>query len=259
MPREAKNPVAATQRSLRLIELLRRDGPSTVTELAGEVEMTKGAVHHHLSTLAEFGYVVNDGGTYRLGLTFLEIGGYLRHQLELYRSARVELDRAAERCGELALLMVEEDGVGVYLYHTSGHGETYVDTYAGRRVPLHWPALGKAILAHQSPEVVDRIVRERGLEPATEQTITDAGALERELETVRERGYATDAGEYIRGIDCVARPLLSDDRQVQGAVGFAGPSSRMDEERIAGALLPLLDEVQNVVEVDTNVWGDWVS
>nr|WP_245664934.1 IclR family transcriptional regulator C-terminal domain-containing protein [Nocardia sienata] len=62
----------------------------------------------------------------------------------------------------------------------------------------------------------------------TDNTITDSGELDRELEQVRRRGVAFDHQEAIRGIVGVAAPIFGPGGGVLGAVsssGVAGPGS----------------------------------
>ena len=45
------------------------------------------------------------------------------------------------------------------------------------------------------------------LKPYTAKTITDKGALCKELETIRRRGYSVESGEITNGKACVACPI----------------------------------------------------
>jgi len=59
---EARNNVGAVRAlahplRLRLLDLLRFDGPSTATRLAGRIGESSGATSYHLRQLARFGYV----------------------------------------------------------------------------------------------------------------------------------------------------------------------------------------------------------
>ena len=64
---EADNTVGSVDTALELIEVIQGHEEIGVTELADELDLTKGSVHAHLSTLQQRGYVVNDSERYRLG------------------------------------------------------------------------------------------------------------------------------------------------------------------------------------------------
>jgi DNA-binding IclR family transcriptional regulator len=48
---------------------------------------------------------------------------------------------------------------------------------------------------------------------------------------VRNLGFATDDGEYIEGIRCVAAPIRSGDGIIMGAIGISAPSLRFSDDR----------------------------
>ena len=250
MAHEAKHPVAATQKTIRVLEALKQRGGARVTELAAELEMNKSTVHNHLSTLREDGFVVHDDPEYRLGLRFLEFGGYARHEMDLYHVAEPEVERLAERTGEMASLMTEEDGRGVYLHRSKGNQAVALDTYAGYRCPLHVTALGKAILAHLPDAAVEGIVDRHGLAAWTPETITDREALFGDLATVRERGFALDDEERMTGLRCVGAPITTDDDRVVGAISVSGPTSRMRDAQFTDEVPDLVRSAANVIELN---------
>jgi DNA-binding IclR family transcriptional regulator len=243
MERESKQ-VEAVKTSGRVIHALADRGPSGVTELADALEMPKSTVHVHLSTLVEQDLVLNEGGTYRLSLRFLEIGGKVR-SYTIFDQAKREVDAVADDLDELVNLMVEEDGMGVYIYSVRGNDAVDLDTTPGRHYPLNTTALGKAIMAYMNEERVHEVVDRYGLPGRTERTITDRADLFDRLETIRERGYAYDDEENLRGVSCVAVPIVVE-RGVLGALSVSGPVSRM---RSTDRICERLQDAANVIEV----------
>ena len=250
----ATNPnvtVDATETTFRILEMLKELDGAGVTELATRLDIPKSTVHNHLVTLRENEYVVKDGTTYRVGLQFLELGEYTRNRMKIYDVARPEVEALADETGELANLLVEEYGLGVYLCRARGDQAVRVDTYAGMRVPLHCTSLGKAMLAHMPDERVDEIIDRRGLEPQTEATITDEETLREDLAAVRERGYALDRGERLSGLRCIAAPITDDSNRAVGAVSVSGPSSRMKGDRLE-RIPELVMSAANVIELNVS-------
>ncbi|XVH33434.1 IclR family transcriptional regulator (plasmid) [Haloferacaceae archaeon DSL9] len=250
LPKEAKYPVKATRVTIRLLETLRDLEGARVTELANELDYPKSSVHNYLSTLQEQGYVVKRGNEYHLGLQFLELGSFARHQRRIYEVARPEVTSLAQETGELANLLVEEHGQGVYIYRESGHKAVKVDSYTGQRVHLHNTALGKAILAHTPREYVDRIIGKHGLPKTTEKTVTDRDELYRNLDEIRERGIAFDDEERLNGLRCVAAPIRNKNDRVEGAISVAGPSSRFTDDRFEKEIPELVRNAVNIIELN---------
>jgi DNA-binding IclR family transcriptional regulator len=99
------------------------------------------------------------------------------------------------------------------------------------RKPAYCTAEGQAILAYQSPEVIEQVVRD-GLAARTPQTITDPLALKKVLEGVRARGCAIEDEESELGMRCIAAPLRNDAGEVVAAIGLAGPVSRLSKKAL---------------------------
>lgn len=246
---EAKYPVQATETTLRLVEELKANDGGRVTELAASLGLSKSAVHNHLSTLLEHGYAIKEEGVYRLSFKFLEIGGVLRSRSRLFRVAQPEVSRLAEETGELANLMIEENGRGVYLLRSKGDRALDLDTYVGMRKHLHATALGKAILAFLPDERLAAIIGDDELPRFTDRTIVDEAELRRELDDIQDRGIAFDDEEATAGVRCVAAPIRADE-EVLGAVSVSAPTSRMQTERFKDAVPERVRRAANVIELN---------
>ncbi|AUV80849.1 IclR family transcriptional regulator [Salinigranum rubrum] len=246
----ARNPVMAVETTATILKKLVELDGAGVTELSKHLDVTKGTVHNHLTTLEENKLVVREDGEFRLGLRFFEYGEHVKSQHKIYEVGVSEVDKLAEETGELGNILVEEHGLGTYLYRSEGENALSLDTDIGSRVYLHQTGLGKAILAHLPDERVEEIIQEHGLEPSTEQTITTREALLEELSDIRDRGYAIDMEERAEGIRCVAAPVITNDGVVRGAVSVAGPASRMRGEYLETTVSDLVERAANVISIN---------
>jgi hypothetical protein len=151
---------------------------------------------------------------------------------------------------ELANLVVEEHGWGVYLAVERGENAVAIDTYVGKREHLHSTAAGKAILAHLPTERVEAIVERRGLPGHTTDTLTSREALFERLDTIRERRFAFDREENLPGLRCVAAPITSDDGTVLGGISVSGPTSRLEGDRLEHELSDQITRISNIIEIN---------
>ena len=243
-------PVNAIGTTFEILEVLKERDGCGVAELADHLGTPKSTVHDHLRSLQSLGYVVNDDGTYRVGARFLDLGGYARQRMKIYQVAKPEIKKLAEETGEHANLMVEEHGLGIFLYKTEGEDAVQLDTYAGMQVHLHTTSLGKAMLAHMPDDRVDEIVDRHGLPPGTENTITDPDELRAELREIRQRGYATDMEERVEGMRCIAAPIVGPNDDLAGAVSISGPTIRMQGEQFEEELPEEVLGTANVIAVN---------
>lgn len=241
-------PIKATERSMAILQEIRRRNGAGVTELADHFGFSKSTIHDHLTTLEATGYLHRDGNEYVVGLRFLGLGGHARKQQELFEISKEEIDDLVDETGEAAKVAVEEQGRAVYLYQSRGEHAVRTDSHVGTRVYLHSCSLGKAILAHLPEERIAEIIEESGLPGWTQYTITDEDELYDELERIRDRGVAIDNEERIRGLRCVGAPVLRDGN-VLGAISVSGPTKRLDDEDI-DRLGDLVRSTARVIELN---------
>lgn len=249
MTKKANHPVRTTAKSLALIDRLDESDGARIFELEEELDMTKGAIHNHLSTLREHGYVVKEGNEYRLSLKFLTIGCRGRSRYPIYEFGRTKVNQLAEDVGSLANLMIEEGGQGVYLYQSRGEYAVNLDTHVGYRIHLHNIAIGKAILAHLSRERVDEIVDTWGLPRATANTITEKSTLLEELALTRERGYATDHEERTEGLACIGAPVRLDG-EILGAISISAPTRRLGNQGFDESVVAEVESTADELSLD---------
>lgn len=241
--------VGSTVTTIRMIEALEELDGAGVSEIADRVGVPTSTAFDHLRTLETHEFVLKRGDQYEIGTRFLEIGGRVRSNDALYRTAEPELRELAHETGEHANLMVEESGQGVFLAKKKGENAFKLDTHVGKRVALQTTALGKAILSERSEEYVHGIIDRHGLPAATENTVTDRQALLEEIENVRRRGFAIDDEERIQGVRCVAAPIASSS-SVRGAVSVSGPKTGMQGERFEREVPELVRRTANIIEVN---------
>ncbi|WP_096391625.1 IclR family transcriptional regulator [Halopenitus persicus] len=251
MSQQANNPIKSSGTTLEILEVVVESGDAGVTEIADRLDRNKATVHHHLSTLAEHGYLVNEDGRYRPSMRFFEIGQSVVQRRDVYATGIDPLRSLAEETGEVANLMIEEEGLGVYVAIETGADAVRLDTTVGTTQHLHTCALGKAILAHTPEERRERIYRRRGLPAETPNTVTDRDRLEAELGEIRDRGIAFDEEERATHIRCIAAPITTDDGDVLGAVSVSGPISRMTDDRIRDRLADRVENTATIISINT--------
>ena len=179
-----------------------------VVELARLLELPKGTVHGLLRTLQREGFVEQDAasGRYRLGATLLALGTQYLAASPL-RSATLNAAQAlASRTGESVRVGALYEGRVLIVHHVlrAGHRPRQRSMSASF-CPLHATSLGKALLVHHRDLVPPP---EAGaLQRFTPATITEVSCLERELDMVAGRGWASELGELIPGAASIAVPI----------------------------------------------------
>lgn len=240
--------VKTVEKSFEILEALQRLGGARVSEVASEVDMAKSTVHRYLVTFHEREYVVKEGDEYHVGLRFLDMGEHARRRDRAYELAEPKVAELAAETDERAVFLVEEHGQAVYVHRSTGKHAVRTYPGPGKRIPLHSTASGKAMMAHLPEDYVDAIIERRGLQSRTDETIVDREKLLEELETIRDRGYALNQQENVRGVRAIGVPVLPYGRVV-GALAVSGASHRIREESVEQRLLNMLLSAANEIEL----------
>ncbi|MFC6962543.1 IclR family transcriptional regulator [Halocatena marina] len=249
MTTEAQNPIKSVETAFRILEEVRNMDGARGADIASVLDMPPSTLHNYLSTLQQEGYLVKEDEEYTLGLRFIYFGDYAKHRLKLYRIAKRNIDELAEQTGEMANLLVEENGLGIYVAVSRSERALRLESYVQEREHLHCTAVGKAILAYLNDDRLLQIVEQHGLPQMTENTITTPERLHTELETVHERGIAFDREERLNGLQCCAAPILENGVPL-GAVSVSGPKSRMQGQVFDQEVPQMVRDTANAIEID---------
>lgn len=253
---KATNPVRAVETTIEVLEALKKLHTASITELADHLDLTKGTVHNHISTLEQHRFVVKVDGEYKLSLRFLIFGEYVRNNNLLHHIGEPEIQKLADETGEIVHLSTEEHGLSMKLRKIHGEqavGEQFHVVKLQRPDYLHYTATGKATLAFLPRTRVERIIDAYGLEKMTENTITDRSALFDELEKTRKRGFSLNDQEEVEGVRAVGAPVRDQTGRVLGSVSVSGPISRIQGERFHEMLPEKVKNTTNVIEANVNM------
>lgn len=242
--------VRTTETSLQIIEALMDLEEARIEDVAEYLDIASSTAHRHLQTLQKYGYVVNEGGLYHLGMQFLSVGGYIRNSKSAFDLAKDAVYELAEQTKERVQFEVVEQGERVFLFTTTGENAVRADAKIGKRGPLHCSAAGKALLAELPEPRVHQIIKTEGLPQITENTITDTEELLAELETIRERGIAFNREESTIGFHAVASSVTEPDGNLLGAMSVAGPAHRLNGDRFTEEIPDLVRGVAQELELN---------
>lgn len=237
--------VKAVDHALDVLEAFRGEPDELgVTELSKSLGLSKNNVFRLLATFESKGYIEQNPKTesYRLGLKVFELGEIYRHQSGLLKQAVPVLKKMVAKCDEAGYIAVMRGWEVIYLDMVDTTKSIKVISRVGKRLPAHCTAIGKAQLAFESEDEIDRVFRDKTLSSYTGRTITSLGKLKEELAEVSASGCALDTGEYEEEIRCVGVPVRDYTRRVVAGICISGPNFRMSPERIERELVPLVKE-----------------
>ena len=226
--------VQSVDRAITVLEVLARRGEARVTEVAGELGVHKSTAFRLLAALQERGLVEQDTdrGRYRLGFGLVALAGAVTARMDVTRAGRAVCDRLAREIGETVNLAVLREHWAINVDQAQGGSAVAAQNWIGQLTPLHATSSGKVLLAYLEAGERGRLLDSAGLAGFTAATITRRPALDAQLDTVRERGYATTVEEYELGLNAVAAPVRAAGGRVVAAVSASGPAYRFTVDRL---------------------------
>lgn len=231
--RERRDPVSKAFRMLAWMADS-GDGSWGVRELARGLRIAPSTAHRTVSMLEAAGVLVSDAetGQYRLSLEFLRMASHVAAEIPIRQAALVHMQALVEATTETAYLGVYDASRRKMLYvetvHSSHPLRYVLPQYEW--LPMHAGAGGLGILPFLPAEEIEDLLGQTELERLTDQTITDAGELARELEQIRRDGYVLSVGRLIEGAVGIAAPIFGPDDRVIGDVVLALPQVRLPAE-----------------------------
>jgi DNA-binding IclR family transcriptional regulator len=234
----AKNRLSSVANAARVLKSFSPAHPTWgVSDLARHLELSSSSVHRLLSTLADEAVLEQDPetGRYRLGLSVFDMAAAMPTQRTLHEAVLVSMTELRSRTGETVQVGVLDGRQVVYVERLDSPNTLSVFTELGRRAHAHCTSSGKALLAFAPRAQRERLLRGWELPARTAFTITDTDRLRTDLGRVRQRGYAENRQESELNVVSVAAPIRDASGAAVASLSLAGPSERMDPNRLAYA------------------------
>lgn len=234
-----KKTIGSLETAFDIVELVAESGEITPTELASELDYSRSTIHYYLTTLEKHRFLTRGEDGYRLGFRFLHYGNQAIRDHELTGVVGDEVEKLAQETGMRALFAVEQQGRSVTISRSSAEGPSNVGAHLGTEQYLHATAFGKALLAHLPDDTVDDIVEQHGLPDVHPGAVTDRETLMRDLDAIREQGFAYEKSGHGERSCSIAVPVVGNrETDTVGTIGIVGrredipdPSSHIKAQR----------------------------
>jgi IclR family transcriptional regulator, acetate operon repressor len=220
---------ASAERAAHALALVLEREPRTLTELAEAIGVAPIDAAALIAGLERHELVAWDVGRsgLRAGSAALRFARSGAGREDLVELAQPSMRRLADESGETANLIVPRPAGAEAIAQLDGRHLLGATNWLGRELPLHCTAAGKVFLAFGVSVLADGPLAAPG--PAT---IVDRDRLARELETVREEGYARIVDELENGLSAVAAPVRDRGGAVIAALSVSGASLRLPPARL---------------------------
>lgn len=239
-----------TLRAVDIVERVARAQQSvSLDEITRESRLPKSTVHRILRLLEQAGLLRRDlaDKRYCVGPRLSSLALDVLTASPPHARRHAILRRLVDHIGETCNLTVREGAEVVYVDRVETSSPVRLNMEAGSRVPLHCTASGKLFLSQLSRQDLRDLIGAGPLKRYTARTITDVGALERELKRIREDRIGMDVSEFLEGSVCLAVPVVDPKGRICATVAVHGPAPRMSL-KTGIAYLPALRKAARAIE-----------
>ena len=223
--------IQSLERGLLVLEYLcsARDSVRLV-DIAQNLNQNTATIFRILSTLSVMGYVEQDPITeqYRPTLRILSLGNAVLSRVNVGSAARPYIVELSNKSGESVHLSIRNAFNVVIIDKVEADASNRVAFHIGRTNSCYSTGTGKVLLAYMDPDEMEYFFETEKLQAYTVNTLTDHAALRKELEDIREKGYAVDRQENRMGFSCVAAPIWDFSGKVVAGVSVTGPNFRIE-------------------------------
>ncbi len=243
--------VKSLDKAINIIETMARiDGDIDLASLSKKIKMPKSTLLRLLTTLKNHNLVKQDSETKRfsLGLGLVALGKAAESNFNLAREVHPFLVELSEKTGETASLSTMEGDHAVYIDQVVSKSMIRGQPRIGLSLDLYCSSGGKVLLSGLDDEKLDAFFARNTLTKKTEKTVVDAERIKKEIQKIREQGYATDDEEVEVGGRCVAAPLKNKQGDIIAAISVMGPTTRIRQKDFSRLADVVKEEVMKASE-----------
>ncbi|WP_039940320.1 IclR family transcriptional regulator [Streptomyces himastatinicus] len=227
--------------SARLFDVLFafRPGRSrlTLADLTRETGLPHATARRLTLELVEAGALDRaPDGSFSVGLRLWQLGTLAPLSVPLRTIALPFMDDLHTALRQHVQLAVLEGTEAVLVERLSAGNAVDVVSKIGGRLPLHCSGVGKVLLAHAGPELMEQVIAQ-GLEAYTDRTVTAPARLRALLAECRETGVAFVRQERTPGVESVATRVIDADGEVVAALSVVVGAGSVDLRTVRPAVI----------------------
>lgn len=227
--------ILSVQKALKILKLFSPEKQClTLTEISVLSGYNKSSTLRILATLEGENFIRYNEETrkYKLGIELFKLGNIVFESLNLKNVAEPYIREAVKESGLIGHLGVL-DGNNVVVIDKIWPPD-FSDTIRmvsriGGIVPAYCTGVGKVLMAFTDEDTRKRVLDNQTFIKYSEVTITNIDELMKELEKVKNQGYAYNMGEHEPYLECITYPIFDYNSEVVAAMSLTGLKQIVDD------------------------------
>lgn len=220
-----------------------------VSDLSRRLGISKSTIFGIAQAMTDLGALRQDPVTkkFRLGPTLVKLGNQALSGVNMQAVAKPFMMELSQKYHETIFLGTFDEHQGITIVDKADSpSDLKISAPVGARIPLFAGAAGKIFMSRLREPQLQALLNEKKIPRFTKKTITEIPDYLQELEKVRERGYATDFEEYLRGVNAISVPLIDPWGRLVGAIWMVGFSHSFAGEKLEQAVASTLKAADQI-------------
>jgi DNA-binding IclR family transcriptional regulator len=213
-----------------LKEIMSCNKPITANVLCQKLNIDKSTMSRLVTTLMNEDFIEYKGDSKEIILSdILRKIVYKDDREKIVEKTSALLDEIFYLTDEASYIGILDNNATLYLNQVDKSNRVIKTRDSiGFHSPLHSNAFGKILIAFSNQVDINSLK----LTKFTSNTVTSITKLQKEIEKIKETGYAIGNEEHEFGLKSIAAPYFNKKNEFVGAVGISGLSVRLDEEKL---------------------------
>jgi IclR family pca regulon transcriptional regulator len=231
-------------RGLGVLAVFENHSLLTIAEIVRLSGISRSSVGRCLHTLRRLGYILEEGGSYRLSPAMLPLSAAFLGSNPLANAAQPIVNALRDQLNEsCSLAVLDSRGPPnrvIYVCRAETVRIISVPLNVGSTLPSHCTSMGRVLLASLDEAALDDYFSSVSLERRTPNTLTDPTALRAELERVRDQGWSLIDEELEMGLRSIAVPVRDRAGRTVAALNVGAQTRSQSRESLLHSALPEL-------------------
>jgi DNA-binding IclR family transcriptional regulator len=254
-------PFTSIDRAIDILGMFNiRNQELSALEISKQLGIPLSTTYKYLDTLLKKGFFSKDPSTkkYSLGISIFKMGIVAAEKISFIDITQPHISSLAEKCGETVILTVINGWEALCVKEIESPRLVKLTVKQWATIPLYAGASSKILLAYQNDSFIDDLIKNTGLKPVNENTITDPVKLKKELASIRDNGFATSESEVDSGAGAIAAPIFDHKRKLVAGITIAGPDERLFNED-SQKLIDMVKETADKISFDMGYSRDVIN
>jgi IclR family acetate operon transcriptional repressor len=232
-------PILVLQKIKQVLECFTIENPElSLQQITKATGLPPSTCQRLVHNLVREGFLDRDDDRFRIGLGLVRWAAPGSFGLDLVQLTRPILRDLRDETGETACLYVRDGGFRTVVALAETRHVVMRLFMVGMVMVLHAGSAGKVFMAYDP--AARRAAVSQGLTRLTPRTTVDIDLLDKQLEEVRDLGYAASFEERDSGAASISAPVFGMSGELIAVLGIGAPTQRLGPTDV-GRLVPAVE------------------